>query len=371
MNIPAVDLQAHYRAIQDEIDAAVARVLAAGQYLLGPETAAFEAEFATFCGVAHAVAVGSGTDALQLALRAQGIGPGDEVITVSHTAVATVTAIELAGARPVPVDIEPLRYTLDPARIEAALTPRTRAILPVHLYGCPADLDPILEIARRHGLFVLEDCCQAHGARCHSRPVGSRGQAAAFSFYPTKNLGGLGDGGAVLTGDAALAERVRALRQYGWRERNRSEMKGLNSRMDEIQAAVLRVGLRHLEVWNGRRRMLAARYSSLLAGGKLGLPVEPEGAHHVYHQYVIRHPRRDELRAFLDGQGIQALVHYPLPVHLQPAYRDLRLPPDGLPASEAAAREVLSLPIRPEMAEADVDRVCAAVRAFCPEQPHA
>ena len=367
-SIKAVDLQAQYRAIQSEIDEAVARVLSSGQYLLGAETGKFEAEFSTYSGVAHAAAVGSGTDAIQLALRACEIGPGDEVITVAHTAVACIAAIELSGASPVLVDIDPRSFTIDPEKIEAAVGPRTRAILPVHLYGCPADLEPILDIAQRRNLRVIEDCSQAHGARYHGRPVGSLGHLAAFSFYPTKNLGAMGDGGAVLTNDARLDERVRKLRQYGWRERNCSDIRGVNSRMDEIQAAVLRVKLRHLEEWTERRRALAALYSNGLAGCGVVLPTEPAGSRHVYHQYVIRHTQRDELRSHLAAQGIQTQVHYPVPVHLQPAYRGLPLPPGGLPASECAAREVLSLPIRPEMSVADVERVCEEIGAFASGQ---
>jgi len=363
-SIKAVDLQAQYRAIQSEIDEAVARVLSSGQYLLGAETGEFEAEFSTYCGVAHAAAVGSGTDAIQLALRACEIGPGDEVITVAHTAVACIAAIELSGASPVLVDIDPRSFTIDPEKIEAAVGPRTRAILPVHLYGCPADLEPILDIAQRRNLWVIEDCSQAHGAHYHGHPVGSLGHLAAFSFYPTKNLGAMGDGGAVLTNDARLDERVRKLRQYGWRERYCSDIRGINSRMDEIQAAVLRVKLRHLEEWTERRRALAALYSNRLAGCGVVLPAEPVGSRHVYHQYVIRHAHRDELRSHLAARGIQTQVHYPVPIHLQPAYRDLRLPPDGLPASECAAREVLSLPIRPEMSTADLAAVCEEICTF-------
>ncbi len=364
MRIPAVDLEAQYLSIQAEVDAAVAQVLASGQYIIGPETEEFERDFAGFCGAAQAVAVASGTDALQLALRACGIQPGDEVITVAHTAAATVAAIELAGACPLLVDIDPRRYTLDPAPLAAVLTARTRAVVPVHLYGCPADLEPILDFAHRHGLLVIEDCCQAHGAVYHGRPVGTWGQAAAFSFYPTKNLGGFGDSGAVVSNDVAVSERVRALRQYGWVERNRSELKGLNSRMDELQAAVLRVKLPHLQAWNERRRALAAQYSSLLEGCGVILPFEPQDTRHVYHQYVLRHPQRDALRNHLTSRGIGTLIHYPLPVHLQPAYADLKLRSGSLLESEAAAREVLSLPMRPEMSEEDVAQVCAAVRDF-------
>jgi dTDP-3-amino-3,4,6-trideoxy-alpha-D-glucose transaminase len=362
--IPLVDLKKQYATIKDEMDAAVTHVLEGGWYILGEQVTAFEQEFATYCDVAHAVGVGSGTDALHLALAACGVGPGDEVITVPHTAVATVAAIELAGARPVLVDIDPVRYTLDPDRLEAAITPCTRAVIPVHIYGCPADLGPIMEIAHQHNLFVVEDCAQAHGAGYRGRPVGSWGHLAAFSFYPTKNLGACGDGGIVITNDQGLAEQVRLLRQYGWRERYISSLKGLNSRLDELQAAILRVKLRHLEEWNERRRLLARLYNERLAGSGVIIPHEPEDAAHVYHLYVVRHPRRDELQAFLREQGIGSLIHYPVPVHLQPAYRDLGHQAGAFPSAEAAAREVLSLPLYPELCEEEAAMVADTVIAF-------
>jgi dTDP-4-amino-4,6-dideoxygalactose transaminase len=362
--IPPIDLKRQYASIKDEVEAAVTRVLEGGWYILGEEVAAFEQKFAAYCSVAHAVGVGSGTDALHLALAACGVGSGDEVITVSHTAVATVAAIELAGARPVLVDIDPTCYTLDPDRLEAAITSRTRAVIPVHLYGCPADLGPVVEIARRHDLLVVEDCAQAHGALYRGQRVGSLGHIAAFSFYPTKNLGACGDGGMVVTDDPGLAERARLLRQYGWRERYVSSTKGLNSRLDELQAAILRVKLRHLEEWTQRRRSLARLYDEQLAGSGVATPREPEGTTHVYHLYVVRHPRRDELRAFLREQGVGSLIHYPVPVHLQPAYRDLGYEAGALPATEAAAREVLSLPLYPELRDEEVAAVSDAVIAF-------
>jgi dTDP-3-amino-3,4,6-trideoxy-alpha-D-glucose transaminase len=362
--IPPIDLKRQYASIKDEVEAAVTRVLEGGWYILGEEVTAFEHEFAAYCAVAHAVGVGSGTDALHLALAACGVGSGDEVITVSHTAVATVAAIELAGARPVLVDIDPTCYTLDPDRLEAAITRRTRAVIPVHLYGCPADLGPIMEIAQRHDLFVVEDCAQAHGAAYQGRKVGSWGHVAAFSFYPTKNLGACGDGGMVTTNDPELAERVRLLRQYGWRERYVSNVRGLNSRLDELQAAILRVKLRHLGEWNEGRRRLARLYDERLAGSGVVTPHEPEDAVHVYHLYVVRHPRRDELRASLRGQGIGSLIHYPVPVHLQPAYRDLGYQAGDFPSTEAAAREVLSLPLYPKLREAEVTAVADAVITF-------
>jgi dTDP-3-amino-3,4,6-trideoxy-alpha-D-glucose transaminase len=361
--IPAVNLKAQYVSIQPEIDSAVARVLASGQFILGSEVTAFEREFAEFCSVDHAVGVDSGTSAVQLALLACGVGTGDEVITVSHTAVATVAAIELTGAKPVLVDIDPSSYTLDPAMLETALTSRTRAVIPVHLYGCSADMNPILAFAREHQLFIIEDCAQAHGARYHSKTVGGWGNLSAFSFYPTKNLGAYGDGGAVLTNDPALAERVRLLRQYGWRGDRVSEQKGMNARLDEMQAAILRVKLRHLDAWNNRRRELAALYKTRLADSELALPSEPPETCHVYHQFVIRHPKREALRTFLSARGIHTQVHYPIPIHLQPAYRELA-PNALLPFTEAAANEILSLPIHPEMTDADVENVCQSILLF-------
>jgi dTDP-4-amino-4,6-dideoxygalactose transaminase len=305
--------------------------------------------------------VDSGTSAIQLSLLACGIGVGDEVITVSNTAVATVVAIELTGAKPVLVDIDSSSFTLDPSKLESALTARTRAILPVHLYGCPADMKPILEFARAHQLFVIEDCAQAHGARYHDKPVGGWGHLSAFSFYPTKNLGAYGDGGAVLTNDSTLAERVRLLRQYGWRDNRISEQKGMNARLDEMQAAILRVKLRHLEKWNDRRCELAALYKSLLADS-LTLPIEPPETRHVYHQFVVRHPRRDALHSYLSEQGIHTQIHYPVPIHLQPAYRELASA--SLPVIEAVANEILSLPLYPELRNEDVERVCKIIRLF-------
>jgi dTDP-4-amino-4,6-dideoxygalactose transaminase len=364
MEIPVINLKAQYHRIRPEVDAALQRVLESGNFILGAEVTAFEQEFAYYCGVSHAVGVNSGTAALQLALLACGVGPGDEVLTVSHTAVATVAAVELTGARPRLADIDPRRFTLDPQQVASSLTPRTRAIVPVHLYGGPADLGPLIEIARQHNLSVVEDCAQAHGATYDGRQVGSWGRAAAFSFYPTKNLGAYGDGGAVLTNDPALAERARSLRQYGWDERRVSQVKGLNSRLDDLQAAVLRVKLGYLEMWNERRRELARLYDRLLVGSGLALPSEPEDCRHVYHQYVVRTPRRDELRKFLARRGICTGIHYPLPVHLQPAYANLGYRPGDLPESELAASEVLSLPLYPELDETAAEAVCNAVLDF-------
>lgn len=364
VKIPVASPVAGYRAHQAEIGAAVQKVLDSGWYILGQEVQSFEAEFAAYCGVRYAVGVGSGTEALHLALRACGIGTGDEVITVSHTAVATVAAIELAGARAVLVDIEPGRYTLDPSRIEAVITAHTRAIIPVHLYGCPADLAPILDIARRHNLCVIEDCAQAHGACYRGRRVGSWGHLAAFSFYPTKNLGAIGDGGMVVTDEPALAEKVRLLREYGWKERYVSHLHGTNSRLDEVQAAILRVKLRYLDVENQIRGQLACMYNEFLAESGTVLPVEPPEVTHVYHLYVIRHPHRDELQSYLKDCGIGTGIHYPVPVHLQPAYADLSLRSPGLPVTEQAARQVLSLPLYPELSSTDISAVSAAITRF-------
>jgi dTDP-4-amino-4,6-dideoxygalactose transaminase len=362
--IPIANPGAQYRSHKAEIDQAIHRVLDRGWYILGEEVHAFEAEFAAYVGVKFAIGVGSGTEALHVALSASDIGSGDEVITVSHTAVATVAAIELANATPVLVDIEPDYYTLDPSRLEAAISPRTRAVIPVHLYGQPADLAPILEIARRHGLRVIEDCAQAHGAMYQGRRVGSWDDIACFSFYPTKNLGALGDGGMVVTDDPALAKKARLMREYGWAERYVSHIRGWNSRLDELQTAVLRVKLRYLDADNAARARLATIYNQLLADTDLVLPIERPGSNHVYHLYVVRTKRRDELRAFLKKQGIRTLVHYPVPVHLQPAYLE-RLPGgDDLPQTERAAREVLSLPMYPELTEPDVKAVAEAILKF-------
>lgn len=360
--ISCADPRAGYLAHGPEIDAAIAEVLAGGRYILGPNVSAFESEFASYLGVAHAVGVANGTDALHLAIRACSIGTDDEVLTVAHTAVATVAAIEMAGARPVLVDIDERTFSIDPAHIERAITPRTKAIIAVHLYGHPADLEPILDIARRYGLRVIEDCAQAHGARYGSRRVGSIGDIAAFSFYPTKNLGAIGDGGLVATGDASLAERVRLLRQYGWEKRYTSEIPGWNSRLDELQAAILRVKLRHLDGENAARRAAAALYHELLAGSVVALPWERPGSEHVYHLFVVRSRQRDALAAHLAGRDVGTLVHYPVPIHLQPAYRGRLRGGDALPRTEGAAAEVLSLPLYPQLSAEDVHRVADAVR---------
>ena len=362
--IPFLDLRSQYLAIQPEIDAAIAAVFASGRFILGEQVAAFEREFAAYCGARHGIGVGSGTEAIHLALLACGIGAGDEVITVPNTAVATVAAIEQTGACPVMVDVDFQTRTLDPQRLAAAITPRTRVIMPVHLYGMPADLEPLLAIAHARGLRVIEDCAQAHGALYHGRRVGSLGDLGCFSFYPTKNLGAYGDGGFITTNDDTLAERLRLLRTYGWRERDHSVIKGLNSRLDELQAAVLRVKLNHLDSWTAQRRHLAALYSESLHDSGVSIPVEPSGVQPVYHLYVIATPLRDALRAHLKARGIEALVHYPTPIHLQEAYAGMGCAAGSFPNAERLAVEVLSLPLYPEMDEQVVVTVAAAVNEF-------
>ena len=351
--IPQADPRAGYLSRKDSIDAAIARVLDSGRYILAGETAAFEEEFAAYLGARCAVGVASGTDALRLALRACGVGPGDVVITVSHTAVATAAAIEACGAEPLFVDVDPEQFTMDPGDFERTVRSSRRqavkAVVPVHLYGQMADMTAICEVARRYGLRVVEDCAQAHGAVLEGKKAGTFGDAAAFSFYPTKNLGALGDGGAVVTEDSAVEREVRLLREYGWQERYVSVVPGGNSRLDEIQAAVLRAKLPHLDGDNGARRALAALYDSRLRGGGVDLPATAPGCGHVYHQYVIRTAGRDALRARLRDMGIGTIVHYPVPVHLQPAYKGRRTGPGGLPNTESLAARILSLPMFPEL----------------------
>jgi dTDP-4-amino-4,6-dideoxygalactose transaminase len=362
--IPQANPRAQYVSHQAEIDQAIARVLDKGRYILGEEAAAFEREFAAYIGVRSGIGVGSGTEALHLALRACGVGPGDEVITVSHTAVATVSAIELCGASPVLVDIDPRSFTLDPTKLPAAITPRTKAIIPVHLYGQSADLEPILDLARRHHVRVIEDCAQSHGALYRGKRTGAWGDMACFSFYPTKNLGAIGDGGFVATDDPQLAENARLLREYGWRQRYVSDLAGWNTRLDELQAAILRVKLRTLDADNTRRRHLAALYDELLTASSVVLPPAMSYGEHVYHLYVVRSARRDELQAFLKERGVGTLIHYPVPIHLQPAYRGRLGDAGSLPETERAAREILSLPMFPELTEAQVQQAAQAVREF-------
>jgi dTDP-4-amino-4,6-dideoxygalactose transaminase len=359
--IPFNDLRPVQAMLGHALGAAAQRVLESGWYILGPELDAFEADFAAYHGVRHAVGVANGTDAVELALKALGIGRGDEVITVSHTAVATVCAVERTGATPVLVDIDEATYTMDPAAAAAAVTSRTRAIVPVHLYGHPADMTALAELATRHGLALVEDCAQAHGAHWKGRLAGTMGHLGAFSFYPTKNLGAYGDAGAVITDDPQLADRLRSLRNYGQRDRYNHVEPGQNSRLDELQAALLRVKLEHLGEHNAVRRRLAGEYSNRLTG--VVTPVSRSEAEHVFHLYVVRHPRRNELRDVLATRGIQTLVHYPIPVHLQPAYSHLGHLPGSLPATENAARDILSLPLFVGLDSAAIARVADSVGA--------
>jgi dTDP-4-amino-4,6-dideoxygalactose transaminase len=354
---------AEYQELRTEIDAAVAGVLSAGRYLLGPETAAFERELAAYTGVAHALGLASGTDAIHLGLRALGVGRGDEVVTTPHTATATIAAIDHSGATPVLADIDPETYTLDPRAVERVITARTKVILPVHLFGHPADLAPLADLAARHGLLLLEDCAQAHGARYRGKRVGSFGHAAAFSFYPTKNLGAIGDGGMLVTSDPAVLERARTLREYGWKQRFVSEVPGWNSRLDEIQAAILRVKLRQLDHNNDRRRALASIYTRLLAG-RPGLPSVRAGCEHAFHLYVIRDDRRDALRELLGQHQVGTAVHYPVPIHLQPAYHGRLGGAGSFPVAEKAALEILSLPIYPQLTAEAAEQIAALIAGF-------
>jgi dTDP-4-amino-4,6-dideoxygalactose transaminase len=356
---------AQYRTHQADIRAAVARVLESGVYILGPEVEAFERDFAAYCAAAHAIGVANGTDALRLALIALDIGPGDEVITVSHTAVATAAAILAAGATPVLVDIDPVYYTIDPALIEAAVTPRTRAIVVVHLYGQAAGMDAIQEIARRRGLRVVEDCAQAAGGLYRGKRLGSIGDIGCFSFYPTKNIGAIGDGGMIVTSNAALAERIRRLRQYGWDEARTTHETSLNSRLDPIQAAILAAKLPHLDAENSRRAALARHYAEGLAGLPIALPAARPDATHVYHLYVAACDERDALIAYLAKSGIGSGIHYPLAVHQQCGYAGrVKIPKAGLPVTEARISRILSLPMYPELTEAEARRAITAGRAF-------
>jgi dTDP-4-amino-4,6-dideoxygalactose transaminase len=361
VKVPFLDLKAQYHSIKPEIDAAVAKIMESSQFVLGEEVASFEREFAAYSGAAHGVAVNSGTSALHLAFLAAGIGPGDEVITIPHTFVATVAAIRYTGARAVFVDVDPVTYTIDPGKVEAAITPRTKAVVPVHLYGHPADMDPILEVARRRKLLVVEDAAQAHGAKYEGRPVGSMGDLACFSFYPGKNLGAYGEGGLVATSDEEYARTIRMLRDWGQDRKYHHLLPGYNYRMEGLQGAILRVKLRHLERWTEARRAHAARYGALLADTGLGLPSEAPGCRHVYHVYAVRTRERENLMRNLGELGIQTGIHYPVPVHLQPAYADAAWSSGSFPQSEKAADEVVSLPMYPEMTEEHLQAVSQAL----------
>lgn len=363
--IPFLDLKAQYRQIKDEVQAAILKVVDSGAYVgAGPEGKPFEAEFAAYCGMKDAAGVNSGTTALHLALLAVGIQPGDEVITVAATFVATTAAILYAGAKPVFVDVDPATWTMDPAKIEAAITPKTKAILPVHLHGLMADMDPIMEIAVKHGLKVVEDCAQAHGAEYKGRRAGSIGHAGCFSFYPGKNLGAYGEGGAIVSNDPEVMKTVRMLRDWGQAKKYDHVLKGFNARLDEIQAAVLRVKLKYIEEWTEGRRAVAARYREGLGGLRLvlGLPRPPDHCRHVYHVYAIRCPNRDALQVELQEAGVATGIHYPVPVHLQTAYADLGCKAGDLPVTEQIAREWLSLPMFAELEPGQVDAVIKAVK---------
>lgn len=360
--IPFLDLKAPYLELKLELDEAIARVVSSGWFIGGPEVDQFEAEYATYCGAKHAVGVANGLDAMHLALRAMDVGPGDEVIVPSNTYIATWLAVSQCGATPVPVEPDARTYNIDPARIEAAITPRTKVILPVHLYGQPADMDPILAMARKHGLRVLEDGAQAHGARYKGRCLGAHGDAVAWSFYPGKNLGAMGDGGAVTTNDAQLADRIRVLRNYGSRVKYVNEVQGYNSRLDPLQAAVLSVKLSHLDEWNARRSVIAANYQRGLNGCDLTLPHVPDWAEPVWHLYVVQHPKRDVLQRALADAGVGTLIHYPIPPHLQSAYAHYGLCKGSLPRAERIHDYVLSLPMFPSMTIEQSNEVIVACR---------
>lgn len=362
--IPLVDLKAQYRTIQPEIDVAIERVLANTSFILGKEVSSFEKAFAAFCDAGYAVGTSSGTSAIHLALLACGVGPGDEVITTPHTFIATAEPIIHAGATPVFVDIDLDSYNLDPAGIESALTERTKAILPVHLYGRPADMDPILEVASQHNLKVIEDAAQAHGAEYKGRRVGSIGDVACFSFYPGKNLGAYGDGGAVVTNNQGIAENVRMLCNHGRKEKYEHEMIGYGYRLDALQAAILKVKLDRLEEWNRQRRENAEIYRELLDGLDLALPTEPQYVKPVYHLFVVRTPQRDQLREYLRAQEIYAGIHYPIPLHLQPSLAHLGYGKGNFPDAEKAAEEVLSLPMYPELDRSQLEQVAQAIHRF-------
>jgi len=365
MKVPFYELKPATDLIAPELDAAWQRVRQSGWFILGQEVEAFEAEFATYCGAKYCVGVGNGLDALHLILRAMGIGPGDEVIVPANTYIATWLAVSYAGAKPVPVEPDETTHNIDPGRIEAGITARTKAIMAVHLYGQTADMDPINELAERHGLRVIEDAAQAHGARYRGHRAGSLADAAGFSFYPSKNLGALGDGGAVVTSNAALADKVRVLRNYGSRLKYQNEVRGFNSRLDELQAALLRAKLAKLDDWNERRRQIAAAYARELNEVRdLVLPYVPDWAEPVWHLYVVRHPRREALQQHLHEAGVGTLIHYPTPPHLSPAYSDLGYGPGAFPISERLAKEVLSIPMGPYLAEEQIGVVVQAVRGF-------
>jgi len=362
VQVQFLELKAPYAELREELDAAYNRVMVSGRYVMGTELEAFEQEFAAFCEAKYCIGVGNGLDALYLILRAMGIGPGDEVIVPSNTFIATWLAVSYTGATPVPVEPDETTYNMDPGRIEAAITDRTKAVMPVHLYGQTADMEPIVAVARRHGLKVVEDAAQAHGARYKGRRTGSLGDAAGFSFYPGKNLGAMGDGGAVVTDDAELADRLRVLRNYGSHVKYVHEVMGVNSRLDELQAALLRVKLRYLDDWNARRRSVAGRYCEALADSGLVLPVVPTWAEPVWHLFVVRSGDREELTGRMDRHGIGWLIHYPVAPHLQDAYRGLGHHAGSFPLAERLAGEIVSLPMGPHLSDQDIMSVIGALR---------
>jgi dTDP-4-amino-4,6-dideoxygalactose transaminase len=362
--IPFLDLREEYRTIESEVLETISAVMRRGNFILGENVKAFEEEFANYCGAKFGVGVGSGTEALHLALLACGVKQGDEVITVPNTAAATALAVSSANAKPIFIDVSQEFYTIDPAKVETAITSRTKAIIPVHLYGHPADMDPIMEIAERYDLRVVEDACQAHGAEYKGQKVGSIGHLGCFSFYPTKNLGAYGDGGMVVTKDEGLYEKLCLLRNYGQSDRYHHIIKGYNSRLDEIQAAMLRVKLKKLDKWNEVRRNIADAYNQLLENSDVITPKEASYAKHVYHLYVIRSKRREELKHFLEKRGIQTLIHYPIPLHLQEAYQELGLKKGSYPQSEKCAEEILSLPIYPELKSEQIAYLGEVINEF-------
>jgi dTDP-4-amino-4,6-dideoxygalactose transaminase len=364
ISVPFNDLQLQYGSIKTEVLATVSAVLQSAQYILGTEVLAFEEEFAAFCGVRYGIAVSSGTSALHLALLAAGVGPGDEVITVPCTFVATVAAIGYTGATPVFVDVDPVTYTMDPGQIEKAITPRTRAILPVHLYGNPADLDPILTIARRHGLTVIEDAAQAHAAEYHGRRCGSLADLGCFSFYPGKNLGACGEGGLVTTDNPEYARKITMLRDWGAEKKYQHQLKGFNYRMDALQGAILRIKLRYLERWTAARRACAAVYKTVLSDSGLVLPTEQPGGKHVYHVYAVLAESRTGLSASLNRAGVHTGIHYPVPVHLMPAHLDLGYKAGDFPVSERISNQELSLPMYPELSSESIEHIGRIVADF-------
>lgn len=363
-DVPFLELAPIYEELRAEIDAAALRVLHSGWFVGGPENDRFEAAFATYTGTTHAIGVGNGLDALHLVLRAMDVGPGDEVIVASNSFIATMLAVSMTGADLVMVEPDPVTYNMDPARVDEAITPRTKVVLPTHLYGLPADIDALLVVTRRHGLRLVEDAAQAHGARYNGRRIGGHGDAVCWSFYPSKNLGAAGDGGGVTTNDAVLAKRIRTLGNYGSAQRYVNVEKGVNSRLDPLHAAVMEVKLPHLDVWNARRARIAARYLEALQGCGLVLPHIPDWATPVWHLFVVHTPHRDALREALAAEGIATQIHYPIPPHRQDAYAELGLGVGSFPIAERLAAETLSLPIGPHMPDEHVERVVAAVRRW-------